>query len=252
MNKEDLRDYVDSVVAPSATSESVEGFFTRKEYPPLTPIERALESLVDRMMEACDDKSDDKVESVEASFSGELHGLLDSLPDEALGDERYWTYLAARVFWRFVRVRQRNAWEAARGEPRNPELPESEKQKLERYLLGKDHYQLPLRMYLRGQAIRDGEDYSLASVEGTDFWRSQVLGVRTCVYPPLARSVVRRQSETELSVTDQRPPGRKVNRLRANIEFARLNDDEAMDLVEPLWVAPPPGTEPKKKAAKKA
>jgi hypothetical protein len=93
-------------------------------------------------------------------------------------------------------------------------------------------------MYLRGQAIRKGEDYSLATVEGTDFWRSQVLGVRTSVYPPLARSVVSRQSDKQLSVNDQRPPGRKVNRLRANIEFALLNDEETMELVESIWVAP--------------
>lgn len=239
LRRSDVRDFVDTVVRPGATPDTVEAFFIRNEFAPVTPQEKKIVRLVQSIVSDCAEFTDKQVEPVEAKYSGDVHALLDTWPDEAIGDERFWSYLSTRFFWQFVKIRQAGAWSAAVGEPSNPDNPESEKEKLERYLVGRDHYQLPLRMYLRGQAIKNGDDYSLATVDGTDFWRSQILGVRTSAYPPLARSVVAHQKVIGLNVEEQRPPGKQVNRLRANIEFATLNEPECDALVEPIWHAPP-------------
>lgn len=234
----DVRDFVDVVVRQGVSEDAVKGFFIRKGFPDVTPDEKKLAQLVDEIVRSCGSDSDRNTESVEAAFSARVFGLLDLFDDVALGDEGYWSYLAVRFFWKFVAIRQRSAWLAAVGEPRNPDQPDSERQKLERYLIGKDHYQIPLRMYLRAQSVRGpDEDFSLTEVPGTDFWRSQILGVRTSVYPSLARSVASEQKLKELNVEEQRPPGRMVNRLRANIEFTRHEEGEARALVEAIWVA---------------
>jgi hypothetical protein len=90
-------------------------------------------------------------------------------------------------------------------------------------------------MYLKAQAIRNDEDFSLAEIPGTDFWRSQILGVKTSAYPSLAKAVVGCQGEQELSIADQRPVGRDVNRMRVNIDFFDYSPEEAMAIIEPIW-----------------
>ena len=140
----------------------------------------------------------------------------------------------------FIQIRQRRSWKAAQGSgseknERDNSGEAVEHYPLERYFVGKDHYQLPLRMYLRAQAIRDGEDFSLAEVPGTDFWRSQILGVRTSAYPSLAKAVVSCQKQEELSISDQRPVGRDVNRIRVNIDFFYHTPAETMAIIQPMW-----------------
>lgn len=232
----EVRDFVDAVVANRVSEDAVSGFFQRKEMPAPTDLERAVIDLVSEMMAATAGQVDEKVEKIEAAYSGRVHSLLDEFDDVALGDVDFWSYLAIRFFWPFIHARQRASWLAAEGQPGDLDRPEDEKLKLERYLIGKDHYQIPLRMYLRGQSIKDDHDYSLAEVPGTDFWRSQILGVRTSHYPRLARVVVRTQMERDLNVSEQRPPGRRINRLRSNIEFAQRSEVDNENLVADLWV----------------
>ncbi|MFZ4720844.1 MAG: hypothetical protein ACOYMR_15570, partial [Ilumatobacteraceae bacterium] len=155
--------------------------------------------------------------------------------------EEFWSFLAVRYFWEFISLRQNAAWKKTQGEAVDADIGDSDKEKLERYIRGKDHYQLPLRMYLRAQAVDDEGDHSLTEINGggTDFWRSQVLGVRTASYPALARSVARAQDAAGLNVDEQRRPGRRVNRLRVNIEFFMHTDDEAEAIITPLWVVTP-------------
>jgi hypothetical protein len=235
MTISDVRDFLDTVVLYQVSDDAVSGFFLRKGYPAPSQQEDAIIDLVWEIMKAAGGETDVKLERVEAEFSGRVHALLDGFDDAALGDIDFWSYLAVRFFWPFVHARQHASWSAAEGKPTDPDRPDAEKLKLERYLIGRDHYQIPLRMYLRGQAIKDGDDYSLAEVPGTDFWRSQILGVRTSHYPSLARAVVRTQKDRDLGVEEQRPPGRRVNRLRSNIEFARRTDEENEELVSDLW-----------------
>ena len=235
LTRADVRNFVDTVVQSGVSEESVRAFFIQREFPPITPRERLVQDLVSRIVQELGDNTGQEVEIAEAKYSAEVFQLLDSMGDAALGDEAFWSYLAVRFFWPFIYRRQHNAWLAAAGKPRNVEEPEHEKQKLERYFIGKDHYQIPLRMYLRAQAIKDGDDFSLAEVPGTDFWRSQILGVRTSVYPPLARSVARNQLAKDYDIKQQRPLGRRVNRLRANIEFAQVTETEANEIVSAIW-----------------
>ena len=244
LSRSDIREFIDSVVALGATNESVEAFFLHRNFPPASSQENQIADLVSKMITECGENRDRAIESVEAKYSAEVFQLIELWPDEAIGDEGCWNYLSTRFFWQFVQYRQTGAWKRAMGEVSEPDEQDSEKRKLEVYFIGKDHYQIPLRMYLRGQAIRTGDDFDLALTPGTDFWRSQILGVRTSVYPPLARSVVALQRERSLSIEDQRPPGRRINRLRANIEFALHSEAEAEILVNPIWaVVDKPGSQ---------
>lgn len=233
----DVREFVTRVVQHHLNAAAVSQFLSGKglddELMPLPEVE----SLVEELIAACGTQNDMALESVEAKFCGRVHQLLDGLPDEALGDAEFWSYLAVRYFWRFIARRQHAAWVKVLGEDVDEESAESEGVKLERYLVGKDHYQIPLRMYLRGQAIREADDYALSDIDSgsTDFWRSQVLGVRTSAYPPLARALVSVQSEARLNVEEQRPSGRRLNRLRANIDFTLHSQDEALPIVQDLW-----------------
>ena len=232
----EVRDFIDTVVSNQISDDAVSAFFQRKEMPSVTEREESIVRLVAEMMVVAAGDIDEKLEKVEAAFSGRVHSLLDEFEDAALGDVDFWSYVAVRFFWPFIHARQRASWLAAEGQPNDSDRPDEEKLKLERYLTGKDHYQIPLRMYLRGQSIKDDLDYSLAEVPGTDFWRSQILGVRTSHYPSLARVVVRTQKERDLNVNQQRPPGRRINRLRSNIEFARRSEADNENLVSDLWV----------------
>ena len=42
--------------------------------------------------------------------------------------------------------------------------------------------------------------------------------------------------ERDLNVSEQRPPGRRINRLRSNIEFAQRSEVDNENLVADLWV----------------
>lgn len=237
LDDDQVRQFISTLAARPCTDDTVQGFLRSIGVATLGPSGKAIDELVDQMVTACATDTDRALEPVEAKYSGPVFSALDALPDRALGDHRFWSYLAVAHFWKFISRRQRAAWEAASGEPANPDAPESERQKLERYLIGKDHYHLPLRMYLRGQAIAKDDDFALADINGggTDFWRSQVLGVRTAHYPPLARAVAKAQHREQLDIEHQRPAGRRVNRLRVNIEFFLHDEQQASECVDPVW-----------------
>jgi len=238
LSRNDVREFIDTVVINDPDDTAVKGFLIGKEIDDSKFTNRPLDAAVASLLDDCKDQRNSALEVIEARHSGNVYVAIERFGDEALGDEEFWSYLAVRYFWRFISYRQASAWRSAQGEPSDPEEPESEKAKLERYLRGHDHYQIPLRMYLRAQAVRDGDDYALTDIDGggTDFWRSQVLGVRTGAYPSLARSVARAQSLAQLNVEDQRPPGRRVNRLRANLDFILHGDAEAAAAIDGLWM----------------
>ena len=238
LSRTDVREFIDIVVASEPDDTAVKGFLVGKEIDESGFANRKLEAAVRSLVDDCGSDRDSVLEAVEARHCGAVHVAIERFSDEALGDEEFWSYLAVRYFWRFISYRQASAWRSAQGEPPDPDEPESEKAKLERYIRGHDHYQIPLRLYLRAQAVGDGDDYTLTDIDGggTDFWRSQVLGVRTGAYPPLARSVARAQSIAQLNVEEQRPPGRRVNRLRANLDFVLHDDAEAAAAINGLWI----------------
>jgi hypothetical protein len=252
LTQADVREFIETVVRSDPSDMAVLGFLNRRGLDDPKFANARLTEVVTSLLADCGQERNKALEPVEAKHCGPVHRALSLFPDEALGDEQFWSWLAVRHFWRFISYRQENAWRKARGEPADPNAPHSEAAKLERYIRGADHYQIPLRLYLRAEAVRNGDDYALTSIDGggTDFWRSQILGVRTSAYPPLARAVARAQSIAKLNVDDQRPPGRRVNRLRVNIDFILHDDDESDDAIEPLWLVTE--TDFEKKSAKRA
>jgi len=205
----------------------------------------AVETVVDELNErlARTEDSDQRLEALEAEFSTRVHVAIGTLPMDALGDVEFWTYLAVRFFWRFIQRRQRSSLPfAMSGKTKSSATDDGdgrEKLPVARYLIGKDHYQIPLRMFLRAQAV-DGSDGFISRnpiPDGTDFWRSHVLGVRTSAYPAWARAVVAAQSREGLDIRGQRASAKRVNRIRANVSMALHSDAEAVAIVDSLWRA---------------
>lgn len=208
---------------------------------------RAVETVVAELNERLGrtDDADRRLESLEAEFSAPVHDAIAGLPMVALGDVEFWTYLAVRFFWRFIQRRQRSSLPFAKPIKAKAAAPEAadapEKLPIARYLIGKDHYQIPLRMFLRAQAVGTGDGFLAEHPieNGTDFWRSHVLGVRTSAYPAWARAVVAAQSRTGLDTDGARQSAKRINRIRANVSMALHEDEEAAEIVESLWRAKP-------------
>jgi hypothetical protein len=187
--------------------------------------------------------TDRKLESLENEFAGPVHAAMSALPLEALGDVRFWSFCAARCFWRFILLRQHKSVIEGRRRVVRSMLESSPDEgervlPLNRYVLGRDHYQIPLRLFLRAQAVGDDQDFLDEHLlpEGTDFWRSHILGVRTGAYPTWARALVEAQYEQQLKIEEQRPPARRINRLRVNVSPILHDESEAAAIIAPYWV----------------
>jgi hypothetical protein len=247
LSRLEAKQFLDDVVRPGVSDTAVETFFNALGFDVASAEELRLVKLVDEMIAAAGSLHNDALEPVEGAFSSPVFRLIEaSFSDEDIGDEQFWTYISVRFFWRFVARRQRTSWHKAEGSVPKDDSIETSVLSLERYLIGADHYQIPLRMYLRAQSVISNEDTidaeGLAAVPGTDFWRSQILAVRTSHFPLLARCVVRLQKELTLSIEEQRPAGRLINRLRNNIEFAALSEEECAEIAGSIWGRDADGT----------
>ena len=166
-------------------------------------------------------KVSDSPEAFEGRFAGDVHRTLRNLPIEALDDPGFWRYLSLVDFWWFVKVR---------------EAPAIGRGNVMTYVDGGKEC-VPFRMFLRAQAIRQEDDYSLAGAlpKAADFWRSHVLRVKTGTAPPLARSFARLQVEKAMVSDDIRPFARRINRLWSNIVFQEWDDDDCDRLLADLY-----------------
>ena len=172
--------------------------------------------------EARDSKSANaSPEAFEGRFAGQIHTALRDLPIETLDDPGFWRYLSLVDFWWFVAVR---------------EAPAIGRGNVMTYVDGGKEC-VPFRMFLRAQAIRDGDDYSLAGAlpKSADFWRSHVIRVKTGTAPALARSFARLQIEKSMVSDDVRPFARRMNRLWSNIVFYTWDDDDCDRLLAQLY-----------------
>lgn len=160
-------------------------------------------------------------EAFEGRFAGDVHRALRELPIEALDDPGFWRYLSLAEFWWFVAIREAGA--IARGNVMT-------------YVDGGKEC-VPFRMFLRGQAVRDGDDYALAGAlpRSADFWRSHVLRVRTGTAPPLARAFARLQLQRSMTSDEVRPFARRMNRLWTNVVFHTWSDDDCDQLLAELY-----------------
>ena len=183
----------------------------------LSPLREALEA----MRAAHDEGEAATAEELEGRFAGDVHRALRDLPIEILDDPGFWRYLSLAEFWWFVRLREGGP--IARGNVMT-------------YVDGGREC-VPLRMFLRAQAIRKGDDYSLAGAlpRATDFWRSHVLRVNTGTAPQLARSLARLQLETRMVSEEIRPLARELNRLWSNIVFHVYEEEDCDEVLRDLY-----------------
>jgi hypothetical protein len=238
------RDFVhELLVRPGLSQDEVDAFLTERAGAIGSPNLdlRGVARAASDLDAAIGSKKDSALEPVEAGHSVAVHLAISRLPLDALGDVDFWTYLSAKFFWRFVVARQNATVGKMQGHSGSADEGDEESSRvpLERYVIGRDHYQIPLRLHLRAQAVDAASDPTLgADLDlGTDFWRSQILGVRTGAFPAWSRAMVAAQRETKLSVLDQRGPGSRVNRLRANVDPVLHTEAEAAAIVDPLWSA---------------
>lgn len=190
----------------------------------MSPLDALIDRLKSRYMEFLGSEDGGRPEEFEGLAAGDLHRALRDLPVEALDDPGFWRYLSVAKLWWFIEDRE--AGPISRGNHMT-------------YIDGLRPAEcVPLRMFLRAQAIRDGDDYSLASSmkQATDFWRSHVVRVRTGGAPPLARSFTRLQADKQMPTTPElRPFARRLNRLWANVVLDRLDESDADKLMAELY-----------------
>ena len=95
---------------------------------------------------------------------------------------------------------------------------------------------VPKRMFVRARIAHEaaGDDRAaeaLASVAGTDLWRSHILRVKTGNAPLLAEAMVSAWDSGEMRTSAVRDVAKRVKRLRSNIVFELLDQDQVTDVV---------------------
>ena len=193
----------------------------------LGPLDNAVEELRDQYLEFQASGDGSQPEVFEGQAAGKLHHALRDLPVEVLDDPGFWRYVSLAKLWWFIEDRESGP--IGRGNHMT-------------YVDGGHPTEcVPLRMFLRAQAIRDDDDYSLASSmkNATDFWRSHVIRVKTSTAPPLARSFASMQSEVRMPTDELRPFARRVNRMWSNVVLNRLDEDEASGVMKELYESKP-------------
>lgn len=207
--------------APTPNWELERAWVGSGEEIPLGPLDEAMKSMKRDFEARSPGDVHASPEAFEGRFAGEVHRTLRDLPIEALDDPGFWRYVALVHFWWFVAVR---------------EAPAIERGNVMTYVDGGTEC-VPFRMFLRAQAVRDGDDYALAGAlpKAADFWRSHVLRVRTATAPPLARSFARLQVDKRMVSDDVRPFARRINRLWSNIVFHDWEDADCDALLGELY-----------------
>jgi hypothetical protein len=155
----------------------------------------------------------------EGSCAAKLHRAIKDLSIEVLDDPGFWAYVATGPLWFLTKWRE------------DPTIRNPEGYHL--YVDGtKADACVPLRMFLRAQAIELDGDYSLASAipAGVDFWRSHVLRVRTGGKKDLARAVAIEQRDRRMTVDPVREYAKRVNRRWSNQVIQVLDASDCQEI----------------------
>ncbi len=178
-------------------------------------------------------------DAVEGRSAPHLLKALSGVAVPVLDDPGFWRYVSVRHYWPFIWWREGAFGRAAEFDRRRAEgEPVGEKEVRPSnyldYVSGKKAAEcVPLRMYLRARISRTGEDDSLCTAvpDGTDFWRSHIVRVRTGTAPELARSFVRLQAEQRMPTDELRSFARRLNRTWANVTLDIYDDPAECDLL---------------------
>lgn len=167
-------------------------------------------------------KSVDKDE-LEGQFCSKVHNALKHVPIEILDDPSFWRYLSVRHFSEFVMWRESSALD---------------KGNVATYISAKSSAEsIPVRMYLRAQAMlnEDGKcPLAEAVPEGTDFWRSHIIRVRTGRATQLAQAFAKLQSTERMITEELRPFARRLNRFWANINMLDYDKKASDDILKEI------------------
>ena len=151
-----------------------------------------------------------------------LASALGGVVPEVLDDRGFWRYLSVRYFWAFIAWREAEAFERGNHEKYVDAVRSTES--------------VLTRMYLRAQAIgRRNPELASAIPDGTDFWRSHVIRVRSGSAPPITRALVKSHSEERLSTDLLRQAAKSLNRTWANVVLHVYEDSDAERLVGEIW-----------------
>lgn len=216
------RELIDSLrIADDALWDSVVVWVGSGRDIDLTPLAEAAERMRAEFADGRGAEGAMSAEDLEGRFAGDVHSTLRDVPVIVLDDPGFWRYLAMRHFWWFIA--EREAGPVSRGNAIT-------------YVDGGAE-SIPFRMFLRAQAIRDGDDYSLAGAlpRASDFWRSHVLRVKTGTVPALSRSLARLQVDKQMPSTEVRPFAKRLNRLWTNLVFEIWPEDDCDALIAELF-----------------
>jgi len=190
----------------------------------LSAIAKVVELLPPQIKKAGGPKaSPEDREQLEGELSKAVHEALVAVPIEILDDSRFWRYLAVRYFTEFIAWREKKALG---------------KGNIERYFASKEsHESIPIRLYLRAQSVINGSggyDLAAAIPEGTDFWRSHILRVRTGRATPLTTAFAEMQSKQRLTTQPLRALARLVTRMWANVMLFEYSEEQATEVLTSL------------------
>lgn len=165
-------------------------------------------------------KKDDSKDGIEGRLSVPLYELLKPLGPEVLTDPGFWRYLAVWEMFDFTQWRDGAACklESFGAQAHNPTWD-----------------CVPKRMFVRARISEEAKGVeaaaALASVSGTDLWRSHVLRVKTGNSPKLAAALVEAYEREEIRTNSVRDVAKRIKRLRSNIVFELLDDDQVADIL---------------------
>lgn len=160
---------------------------------------------------------------LEGQLAGHLHQKLHRLPTQVLDDPGFWRYVTFGDLWPLVRWRESDQFDKG----------------ADTYIKYVDATKptecVATRMYLRAQAVRDGDDYSLATIpRATDFYRSHVIRVSVGAAPAVARAFAREHKVNRRPTPELREFARRLNRHATNLVLPLLTEEESAELIEEL------------------
>ncbi len=158
-------------------------------------------------------------DGVEGDLSSAFHSNLSELNAAVLTDPGFWRYLGCVEMFSFVRWR------------------DGQDCKLESFGAGSSFPTwdcVPLRMYVRSRICVESsaaDPAAVATIAGTDLWRSHILRVKTGNAPELAVALAQAWGRKEMTTDTVRDVAKRIKRLRSNIMFEVLDADQVNDMI---------------------
>jgi len=208
--------------ARKAVSVTVPGSIN-SHFPDLSALER-LTKEIDQLLsdpKTASAKVKDR-EQYEAELCSQTHQALKDLPYEILDDPKFWQYLAVKYFSVFIMWRETEALGSGN---------------ILTYFKATPSYAIPLRLYLRGQAVVEATgkyDLAAAIPQATDFWRSHILKVQTGRARRIVRTFAEMHRDKRMMTKQLRDFAKLINRMWANVYLYDYDLNSAKTILNEL------------------